>query len=304
MKAVQSSMTIRFHSVLYLTDFSKASEAAFPFAAAVSRTYGAKICALHVLSSAGIDQDLGALAAVPIEQKEKAEVEVRRLKSFLADLDFEAIVERGLGVWPVVERVIRERQIDLLVVGTHGRTGGEKLVLGSVAEEIFWRSRVPVLTIGLSGGGAADEGGRFRRILFATDFTPDAEAAVPYAISLAKEHEARLILMHAMAQAEPTKENRSLGPSVAEVMHSLYETVPKGADIPFSPEVDVEFGEASKQIVKAAKERNAHLIVLGMRSAQGHLQAPTHSGRGVAHMVAADGACPVLTVRAQNHSFF
>jgi Universal stress protein family len=113
-----------------------------------------------------------------------------------------------------------------------------------------------------------------------------------------------LILMHAMSQAEPTKENRSLGPSVAEVMHALYETVPKGADIPSSPEVDLEFGEASKQIVKAAKERNAHLIVLGVRSAQGHLQAPTHSGCGVAHMVAADGTCPVLMVRAQSDSFF
>jgi len=85
--------------------------------------------------------------------------------------------------------------------------------------------------------------------------------------------------------------------SVAEVIHQLYETVPKDANLPLLPEVAVEFGETPERIVKVAKERNAHLIVLGVRSTRGHVDAATHSGPGMAHQVVACSPCPVLTVR-------
>ena len=63
-------------------------------------------------------------------------------------LTHETIIERGGAVWPVLSQVLKEREVDLVVLGTHGRTGAQKLLLGSSAEEVFRRARVPVLTIG------------------------------------------------------------------------------------------------------------------------------------------------------------
>jgi nucleotide-binding universal stress UspA family protein len=85
-------------------------------------------------------------------------------------------------------------------------------------------------------------GGRFRRVLFATDFTDASLAATPYAISLAQENKSKLVLLHAMRT--PQELNDEAGNdyewerfelSVAEAIHRLYETVPKDADLHFPP---------------------------------------------------------------------
>ena len=298
MNMAQGLTVVRLKNTLYLTDFSPASEAALPFAAAIGRKYGAKICVLHVLVPnlcGATSPEMGALAVEA--EEDTAREEIRRVDSQLSGLNHEVIVEIGAEVWPAIVQVIQDRQIDLLVLGTHGRTGAQKLVLGSVAEEIFRRSPVPVLTIGPVVRRGTHGGAHFRRILFATDFTPDAMSAIPYAISLAKENDAKLSLIHVMPQPDPTKEDRRFELSVAEVMHHLHETVPKDANLSSPPEAVVEFGEASEQIINAANKRNSDLIVLGVRSARGHLGAATHLGRGIAHRVVVSSACPVLTVR-------
>jgi nucleotide-binding universal stress UspA family protein len=298
MNTVQSPMMVRLKNVLYLTDFSGPSEAALPFAAALGRKYGAKVHALHVLVPHVSGQSSPVFGAIGVEAEEDtARGEIRRVDSQLIGLDHEAIVERGPGVWPIVARAIQERRIDVLVVGTQGRGGAQRFVLGSVAEEIFRCSPVPVLTIGPAVRSGSHDGARFGRILFVTDFTPDAASAIPYAVSLARENDARLILAHVMPYPDPNKEGGRFEMSVAEVIHHLYETVPKDANLPLLPGVAVEFGETSERIVKVAKERNAHLIVVGIRSARGRVDAATHFGRGIAHQVVACSPCPVLTVR-------
>src|SRR5438477_11765952 len=102
---------------------------------------------------------------------------------------------RAESVWSPVEQALNECEVDMVILGTHGRTGAMKLLLGSVAEEIFRRSRVPVLTIGPSVQKGAHGGGQFHRVMLATDFTPEATGAAPYAISMAQEHQARLLLL-------------------------------------------------------------------------------------------------------------
>jgi len=295
----QVFMTIRLKNILCLTDFSKASESALQFAALVGRSYRAKIHALHVSAPGDYGQAVPGSIALP-EWEEKAEEKARRLASLTGDLAYEPIVEYAPSVWPIVERLVQERQIDMLVAGAYGRTGVRKLALGSVAEEILRRSPVPVLMIGSEGEKEAQSGAYLRRILFTTDFTPDAAAAVPYAVSLAKEHGARLILFHVMAKPDPSKKDRHLDLSVAEVMHYLHETIPEGAELPFPSEVAVEFGDASEQIVRAAQKRDIQMIVMGIRSARVPSQGAMPLGRGVANSVIACGPCPVLAVRARN----
>ncbi|MGA8221423.1 MAG: universal stress protein [Candidatus Acidiferrales bacterium] len=303
MATVQTSAEISVKNILFLTDFSEPSEAALPFASAIARGYGAKIYALHVFLPDPYVYTTPALTASIIEGlEEAAKASMVRVESSLAGLWHETIVERGVGIWSAVEQAIKDHAIDLIVLGTHGRTGAEKFLLGSVAEEIFRRSPVPVLTIGPGVRSSSHSGGRFHRVLFATDFTADSVAAAPYALSLAHENQARLVLLHVMRNPKPRtgEEESQFELSVAETIQQLYDTLPQDVDVNGPPEVAVEYGEPAERIVEAAKQRHADLIVLGVRGAEGHIGAATHLERATAHKVVAHAVCPVLTVRQRN----
>jgi nucleotide-binding universal stress UspA family protein len=298
MQTVEAGTRIALKNILYLTDFSEPSEAALPFAAAVGRGYGARVHALHVLMPAPYVYTTPGLTAMAIEAiEEGAQVEMQRVESQLAGLQHETIVERGIAVWPTVEQAIKDHNIDLIVLGTHGRTGAQKFLLGSVAEEIFRRSPVPVLTIGPGVRGSAHNAALFHHVLFASDFSPEARAAASYAVSLAQENQARLVSLHVIPRRELREDKERVELSVAEAIHQLYEIVPKNVELRTTPEVAVEYGEPAARILEKATERGVDLIVLGVRSAAGRLGAATHLGRATAHNVVAHAACPVLTVR-------
>jgi nucleotide-binding universal stress UspA family protein len=289
----------KLRNILYLTDFSGPSDAALSFAMMMGRGYGATVHALHILLPTPYPYMGPGLTALALEaEEENAQAEMQKVESQLAGLEHETIVERGISVWPGVEQAIRVGAIDLIVVGTHGRTGADKLLMGSVAEEIFRRSPVPVLTIGPNVRGGTHNGARFHRVLFATDLTPESLAGAPHAVSLARENRARLVLLLVMRKPEhpTTDDNRIHEISAAEAMHRLYEIVPDDVKLEFPPEVAVEFGEPAERIVAAAKERGADLIVLGIRKSA-HVGAATHLERAIAHKVVARAPCPVLTVR-------
>lgn len=300
MKTVAISTPVKVENILYLTDFSQPSETALAFAATLARGYGAAIHALHVLIPAPYTYTTPGLTTAAIEAAEEtAQAEMQRVESRLAGLEHTSLVERGLEVWPAVRHAIEADDVDLIVLGTHGRTGAEKLLLGSVAEEIFRRSPVPVLTIGPGVRSSTHNAGRFRRVLFATDLSPESLAAAPYAITLAQENQARLALLLVMRKPDSPRngDKRLFDMSVAEAMHRLYEIVPDDANLDSAPEVAVEYGEPAERIVEFAGRRGADLIVVGVRSAAGRLGAATHLERATAHKIVAHAACPVLTVR-------
>ena len=300
MAATQTKAAVNVKNILYLTDFSEPSEAALLFATTLGRGYGAKVHALHVLLPVAYTYTTPGLTTLAIEaEEENAQAEMQRVESQLAGLAHRTLVERGIEVWPAVQRAIEDDDVDLVVLGTHGRTGADKLLLGSVAEEIFRRSPVPVLTIGPGVRSSVHTGGRFRRVLFATDFTPESLAGAPYAVAFAQENQARLLLLLVMRKPGSANEGDKhlFDMTVAEAMHRLYEIVPKDARLDLPPEVAVEYGEPAERIVEFAKQRGADLIVIGVRSAAGRIGAATHLERAIAHKVVAHAPCPVLTVR-------
>jgi nucleotide-binding universal stress UspA family protein len=300
MRTIETGAPVKVKNILFLTDFSKASEAALPFAITCGRGYGAKVHALHILMPAPYVCTTPGLTVAAIEaEEENAQVEMQRVESQLAGLQHETVVARGFEVWPAVQQAIQDDDVDLIVLGTHGRTGAEKLLLGSVAEEIFRRSPVPVLTIGPGVRSSAHNGARFHRVLFATDFSPESLAGAPYAVSLAQQNESHLLLVTVMRKPDKIDESddRIFELSVAEAIHRLYEIVPESAELDFPPQVSVEYGEPAERILEVAKQRGADLIVLGVREAAGRLGAATHLERATAHKVVAHAACPVLTVR-------
>jgi len=298
MSAIETGVRLTLKNILLLTDFSEPSELAVPFATAIAREYESKVYAMHVLTPFPLAYATLESAAVAIEGlEEEAQAGMQRLDAQLVGVTHERMLVRGESVWPSVEQALSECEIDLVVLGTHGRTGAMKLLLGSAAEEIFRRAGVPVLTIGPSVGKGLHRGGQFRRVLFATDFTTEAQAAAPYAISMAQEHQARLLLFHVMRDPDFKARKRTAEDSVANVMHQLYELVPEEAELWCRPKATVRFGNPAERILEAAVELEADLIVLGVRGASGHLSAATHLERTTAHKVVAHAPCPVLTVR-------
>lgn len=290
MAAIVESVRIQLKNILFLTDFSDISDAALAFATTLARRYGARVHALHVLTPVipeGCPEAVGADAAL-------AESEMARLTGRLENVAHDTQVIRGLDLWPAVQRTIENDHIDLIVLGTHGRTHASKLLLGSFAEEIFRRSSVPVLTIGPGVRRNSADSGAFHSILFATNFSRPSEAAAPYAISLAEENDARLILLYVAASAGTTEQEESL---IGDIVQRLKQMVPPGARMLCRPAAVVQYGEAADRILEVAAERDADLIVLGVKDAKNHLGAATHLERAVAHQVVAHARCPVLTVR-------
>jgi nucleotide-binding universal stress UspA family protein len=266
MRAIATGTRLTLKNILFLTDFSEPSEVAIPFRD--------RSCAR--VRGAGGNATSGFTAC------------------WRASRDAHV---RGESVWSSVEQILSDREMDLVILGTHGRTGAMKFLLGSVAEEIFRRASVPVLTIGPSVRKVAHSGGRFHRVLFPTAFTPEAQGAAPYAVSMAQENQARLLLLNVMRDPTLKGTDKAGQDSVANVMHQLHELGPQAAELWCRSEATVRFGNPSERILEVASEHDADLIVLGVRDAAGRLGAATHLERTTAHKVVAHAACPVLTVR-------
>jgi len=185
---------------------------------------------------------------------------------------------------------------DLIVLGTRGRTGLGKLLLGSQAEEIFRPAKCPVLTVGPHSQPISGGENELKEVLFATDFTPESQAAAPYAVSVALALQAHLNLLHVVE--EPKTEElvypTEVIPSSERLLRSL---VPEDAHFWREPRYFVERGAVSEKILETAERIPASLIVLGVRGPMGIPGAAGHLSAGLAHKVVVNASCPVLTVR-------
>jgi nucleotide-binding universal stress UspA family protein len=295
MKAIETTR-VTLKNILFLTDFSEPSEAALPFAVAIAREFGATIHALHILvPSPYIYTSPGTSSISIAAEEDNAQVEMQHVEARLAGVPHELIVRREVGIWPALERAIADCSADLIVLGTHGRTGAQKLFLGSAAEEILRRVQVPVLTIGPGVRNGTHNGAHFQRVLFATDFTSESVTAARYAVSLAEENQARLILLHVVRGFEADAKTSPKDRSVANIMYRLYSLTPKDAELWCRPEAVVEHGEPAARILEAAKQRNADLVVIGVGAAVGF--GTTHLETSIAHKIVAHAPCAVLTVK-------
>jgi nucleotide-binding universal stress UspA family protein len=189
-----------------------------------------------------------------------------------------------------LERLIAEHDIDLVVAGTHGRGKIQKILVGSVAEEIFRQADAPVLTVGPTAKHQSPKEVALDNILFATDFGPGAERAAAYALSLAQEQEAHLTSLHVIENDTEHNVPRQREISVARMRQLLAH----GSEYCCQPEFRVTFGSAVEEILTAAKESKTNLIVMGAK-AQKNLTG--HAPLTIAYNVVAKAPCPVLTVR-------
>ncbi len=285
---------IRFDNILYATYFSTSAENAMPFAKKIARHFNSNIIAFHVKPpvvnpmTEPVTWPTLLEAAQAVEKEERSQL-AEAFGGFHTEIEFdEGDIRSNL------ENAIRAHNTDLVVIGTHGRTGIAKIFLGSVAEEIFRTVSCPVLTVGPHSDPAKAE---VRRILFATDFSSEAPAAAAYAVSLAQEFQAELTMMHVVAEPQPG-DLQFWSEIQQSAKNRLRNLVPAEAGAWCKPECFVERGEASERILDLANLRDIDLIVLGARPEEGVPGAATHLGIATAHRVVVKANCPVLTVRS------
>ena len=153
-----------------------------------------------------------------------------------------------------------------------------------------------MLTVGPHASGDPERRLEMKEILFATDFSPESLVAVPYAMSLAQEHQARLTLLHVVG--EPKVGELVHAEQYAEsIMRQLRKLVPEEAEPWCKPQYRVEHGPEAEKIMEVATALGADLIVLGVRGAAGGMGAATHLVQSIAHRLVIQARCPVLTVR-------
>lgn len=295
MKPATAKTRTRFESILFATDFSPAAAHAIPFIKKIARHFQSNLVALHVKPPVVNPMTQPGTWPADLEAAKIFDKEHRKvLLDTFAGINTEVLIEEG-GIQSCLDKAIQKYNTDLVIIGTRGRTGLAKVLLGSVAEEIFRTVPCPVLTVGPHSEAAR---ANIREILFATDFASEAPAAAAYALSLAQEFQARLTLLHVIPEPKP-------GDLVSwsDVQESskklLRKLVPAEAEAWCKPEYFVERGDPGQRILDLANVRTVDLIVLGAQPEKGVPGAATHLPIATAHKVVAHANCPVLTVRSR-----
>jgi nucleotide-binding universal stress UspA family protein len=289
-----SNTRVTLRNIIAATDFSDHSVSVLRHAAAIARRHRSTLYVVHIIPT-------DVYKSVPAEVMAEALTQTRayvqdamsnqlRLQ-FLQRVKNEAIIGEG-QVAPELLKVTIERNASLLVIGTRGHHGLERLLQGSVAEEVFRQASCPVLIV----PPRADErsGLPVRTILYPTSFSENSLRAGPYAFSLARTHRARLILLNVVPEdtiLSPDDIARLRATGEERLRHLL----PAKERFAQEPLVYVEFGPVETKIVGIAIENNADLIVLGIAAASA---SAAHLPEGVTYKVVGEVPCPVLTVRS------
>ena len=300
-------MRIKLSKILCATDFSPSARDALSYAIALARAYEAKLVVCHAidLSAAGL-YDMSAF--VLRETREKlfgnAREEIDRLMAG-RQVQWEPLIIEGLASLEL-PRIAKENGVDLVVTGTHGRSGVKRVLLGSVAERLQRTLPCPFLAVrGAEGGAPAVVGDaiHLRKILVGCDFSPDSALAIQYALSLAQELEADVHLVnviepwyHEHLTSEPVGLAEELKQAVRQTVerklsHLAGSEVRAWCDVTTS----LRTGRPDDEIVKYAGEVHADLIVLGLR---GHGLVEELFVGSTADHVLRKAPCPVMTVRS------
>jgi nucleotide-binding universal stress UspA family protein len=267
-----------------------------PHAVAIARHFGSKLYLAHVIPP-------DAYGSIPVGERDavleniQSHVEEQmaglRSTSLLRELPHEVLIDHG-DVWPMLSAMVERHAINLIVIGTHGRRGVEKLLLGSVAEEILRRAQHPVLMVGPESSVASETEASPRRILYATDFSPESEPAMHYACGLAKEYGSGLFFLHVAEDVwkEPLSTRMQAADFFRMRMQEKRWVLEEGS----APEFRVEFGPPAESILEIAGKLQIGLLVLGVRGTPyprvaAHLPGPT------ADDVVSHARCPVLVIR-------
>jgi nucleotide-binding universal stress UspA family protein len=285
---------LRFRSILIATDYTPASAAAVRLAARLAKQFHAKLYVLHAmmpgLYGVGVQEPVPELALLDLttarENLHKYALRVPELRTVV----HKEIVFLGSPM-DGIESAGKSHDIDLLVLGCHGRQGLAKLALGSVAEWAIGRLHYPVLVT----GPACDKSFRpFRSIVLGTDLADQSLRAAQYAGSLAAEYQAGLTMVNVLPATSTAEEHASDELSATRKLHAL---LPRDCEDSCTLKFDLRTGAIAPALLQSARENKANLIVLG---APRRAPLADHLPRTKLSAVIREAHCPVLLVPAHS----
>jgi len=276
-------------NIVVTTDFSPASDLALNYAISIARYYGSKIHLVHAIEAAGHRQAPHAGTLWGQETETEAKGKLHREAEKCSEVLCSQQLLKGTAL-EVVERMLSLSQVDLVVIGAHGGKGFRKMAIGAAAEHFFRHIHCPVLAVGPSVGRSCPVWGP-RHVLLATDLQSDESRAARCAVFLAREHDARLALLHVAPPAPPPYPDDQQVITRPYFQSRLRELLSYKSGLDYPAEFWVEFGaDAVAEIVRVARERAVDLVVLSV-----HRQEPwgfhfVHE----AYRIVAEAPCPVL----------
>jgi nucleotide-binding universal stress UspA family protein len=279
--------------ILLATDFAPSSQAAVAYSIGLCRHYGSSLHTVTIVPQQITDY---IQPPDPFYLRHTADKKMTEFAQSerLVGINHRELVMEGL-VAEVIPRLIRTLDIDLLVLGTHGYEGIKKLVLGSLAEEVINSVQCPVLTVGPKVALDSLPQASLGKILYATSLIHSSSSALAYALWIAGQEHARLILLHVLTTAGKVSQIQVQGQrntSTEQITHLLQAQ----EDLRVESEIAIELGATADSIVKATHERGIDLIVMGAHT-RAYPIISTHLPVGISHHVICHAICPVLTVK-------
>jgi nucleotide-binding universal stress UspA family protein len=307
------TVMVKIRRILCPVDFSDFSRRALDYAIAVAKWYGSRLIVLYVYQPpmpalAPLVALAGSVEAAVLPPGALEQLR-RQIAAFIppeaaAHIVIEPSVAEGD---PTAEILAQAESADLIVMGTHGRSGFEHLVLGSVTEKVLRKASCPLLTIPLASPDATSAVPTlFHRIVAAVDFSDISMPALRFAMSLAAEADAHLTMMHVIDVPPHLALWIDRGDGVGHVREwtdaaeqRLRSVVSDAAREYAHVEQRVETGQPYREILRVAAEQQASLIVIGAHG-RGLLER-MFVGSTAQHVVR-QATCPVLTIRTRQKS--
>ena len=295
---------IRMTHVLCPVDFSDTSQHALDHAGAIASWYDARLTVLYVFANVPT-MDVPPLV---LEDADRARLiaSLKEMARRVPDTVPTAFrIEEAESVHEEVLAQIVATHADLLVLGTHGRSGFQHLFLGSVTEKVIRQAPCPTLVVPPRAPDVSpDAPAQFKQILCAVDFSDSSLSALAYALTLAEESDARLTLLHVIEMPPELRENpmapdfdvdRIHAAAEAEAQRRLRDLVPEAARTYCTIDTAVVEGRAYRRVLGHAVEQKSDLIVMGVHG-RGALDLLLFGS--TTHHVIRAAVCPVLIVRS------
>ena len=299
-------MRLYLKNIICATDFSDLSNHTVSYGISLAKEFKSKLFLCHVidLSSATMyGEATFAFEAQYVHMEEYANERVKRLMAG-HDVDWEPCISTGRAADEIV-RIAEEKDADLIITATRGRSGLKRLILGSVTENLMRTAPCPLLTVRKSEEETSTtvEGTiSLNRILVGCDFSPDSNLAFEYALSLAQEFQSALHLVHVV---EPPvykdliktfqDERGKMGEDVRRQLNEKLENmVPQEARNWCKPKTSLLAGSPHEELSKYAVVQNIDLLVVGVR---GHKLVERFFVGSTTDRIIRKAPCDVLSVR-------
>ena len=293
--------------ILCPVDFSEFSIRAYQHALSLAEHYRARLVVMHIveLSRYPFADYVASTGDYREYCRALGEGGKEQLRQFVKNhprdgIHPELVVHEGTAPDCILSAA-QQQKAGLIVMGTHGRRGYDRLVLGSVTNRVMRRTPCPVVAVCrptheslASQSKAADKQGGYvhhlSRILFCADFSENSERALDYAISVTEEYDAELTLLHVMEDVPSAAESDE---SLATATQQLDRLIPPERTRALKTKTKVLLGKPYQRIIQLAEEIQAALVVMGVRG-RGALDLAVFGS--TIYRVLQLGPCPVMAV--------